>query len=110
MMLAKTMRQASQKPAIARPGRAGDDERAVPSDNPARAKPGIVIGDIGPIGAPFTCAAIGMPMWAASRRMPIQDRQNSSRAARAPVDPITIPIRYAPRLRGERALKKTAVP
>jgi len=66
MMLAKTMRQANQKPAIARLGRSGDDPSEARNDRPASTKPSAVSGEMCPIGIPVADSATVMPKCSAS--------------------------------------------
>ena len=55
------MRQASQKPAIARPGESRVDESVAKNEKPTSTKQKAVSGDICPIGAPPAVPLIGIP-------------------------------------------------
>ena len=55
------MRQASQKPAIARPGESGVDESDAKNETPTSTKQKAVSGEICPSGTPAAVPLMGIP-------------------------------------------------
>ena len=64
------MRQASQKPAIVRPGDSEVDESVAKNEKPTSTKQNAVSGDIYPIGTPPAVPLMGIPRCSAFKCIP----------------------------------------